>query len=105
MYDKQTQLKKSKKINDKRLDAKKYKLKCQWLFDTYPKCQVCLVNDSNDAHHVLSGAYKDDRTIISICRYPCHHNIHFGQYGIDISKDELLKIGKSNHEEWLTNKD
>lgn len=38
-------------------------------------CQICNKRLSAEYHHALYGAYKDDRTLVAICRH-CHSDIH-----------------------------
>ena len=55
---------------DRRLSKAKYENYRKWLSDYQPRCQIC--NEiADDTHHVLFGAYKDDRTLVSLCRE--HH--------------------------------
>lgn len=56
---------------ERRLSPKDYKRYIEWLADYQPRCQVCN-KCSDDLHHVLFGAYKDDRTLVSLCRE--HHS-------------------------------
>lgn len=46
-----------------------------WLANHAPICQICGRTKAVEAHHVLYGAYKDDSTLISVCR-PCHMWCH-----------------------------
>lgn len=55
---------------DRRLSKAEYKKYRTWLADYQPRCQICN-KIADDIHHVLFGAYKDDRTLVSLCRE--HH--------------------------------
>lgn len=108
MYSKQVQLQKTKKDNPKKMPKALYQKKCDWLFEKYPKCQVCLINNSEDAHHAKygnGGADKDDRSIIALCR-ECHRMIHHSRTGIvekhgyEAMRHRLEILGYANHDEW-----
>lgn len=99
-FDKKSQLFKVKKDNPKKMSKGEYKKKCDWLFDKYPRCQICLSQRATQAHHAIFGkGDRDDRSIIAICP-SCHHEIHHGK-GVSISRDCIEAIGIRNHEEWL----
>ena len=105
-YSKASQTKKTRKTNPKKMSKPEYKKKCIWLFSKYPKCQICLINKAEDAHHADFGAGgKDDRTIIAVCQNPCHHEIHHGKNGVAVSTENLIELGLTNHEEWEHDKD
>ena len=55
---------------DRRLSKKDYENYRIWLSNYQPCCQICN-KIADDTHHVLFGAYKDDRTLVSLCRK--HH--------------------------------
>lgn len=60
-----------KTINkDRRLSKSAYKKYKEYLADLHFTCQIC-GEVADDTHHVLFGAYKDDRTLVSLCRK--HH--------------------------------
>lgn len=108
MYSKQSQLQKNKQPNQNKMSEKEYKAKCDWLFNRYPKCQICLINNSEDAHHAKfgnMGADKDDRTVIAVCR-ECHNMIHnsrtgiVDKFGYKAMRHQLEQLGVRNHEEW-----
>ena len=56
---------------NRRLSKTEYEKYRTWLADYQPRCQVCN-RIAHDTHHVLFGAYKDDRTLVSLCRE--HHS-------------------------------
>lgn len=59
---------------DRRLSKAEYEKYRTWLADYQPRCQI--YNDvADDTHQVLFGAYKDDRTLVSLCR-KCHSQAH-----------------------------
>lgn len=45
----------------------------------YPVCQLCESNLSIEAHHSRYGAYKDDKTLIAVCRQ-CHQMAHSNKH-------------------------
>lgn len=80
---------------DRRLSKKDYENYRTWLSNYQPFCQIC--NElADDTHHVLFGAYKDDRTLVSLCRE--HHS--------DAHRDKkswekiLLPIANENWEKY-----
>lgn len=99
MYSKQSQLNKTKKDNPKKMSKLEYQKKCDWLFNKYPKCQICHTKKATQAHHSRYGkGDRDDRSIISICPY-CHHEIHHGK-GVALSRENIEQIGYENHKKW-----
>ena len=79
---------------DRRLSKAEYKKYRTWLADYQPRCQIC--NDvADDTHHVLFGAYKDDRTLVSLCR-KCHEKAHKNKKAWE---SVLLPIARKN---WST---
>ncbi len=100
LVSKSAQLKKEKSQNPKIMTISLYQLKCDWLFNTYPLCQICNKRKSAQAHHARYGYRgRDDRTILAVCE-PCHTEIHHGKNGVSQSRDELELLGESTHIEW-----
>ena len=66
MYSKQSQLQKNKQPNQNKMSEKEYKAKCDWLFNRYPKCQICLINNSEDAHHIKNADPRQARLDINM---------------------------------------
>ena len=79
---------------DRRLPRAEYENYRKWLADYQPRCQICN-QTADDTHHVLFGAYKDDRTLVSLCRL-CHMEAHKDKQQ---SIEKLLPIANQN---WST---
>jgi len=73
----------------------------RWMVNEHaPVCQRCGEASTDDAHHLLYGAYKDDRYLISVCR-SCHEWFHKNKRkGID--SYEVLAI--ENYENYTKDK-
>lgn len=103
---KSEQLKKIKKINPKRMTKIERKLYEEFICDkALGKCQSDCYNNGVEYHHSQRGAYKDDRSIVLICRR-CHTLIHNCEYK---NADESLKLtllaksrGLENWKEYTT---
>ena len=76
---------------NRRLSKSEYEKYRTWLADYQPRCQVCN-RIADDTHHVLFGAYKDDRTLVSLCRR--HHQMAHNEK--DLFQELLLPIAQEN---------
>ena len=76
---------------NRRLPKADYDNYREWLAETYQMCQICN-QATDDTHHVLFGAYKDDRTLVCLCR-ECHSQAHKHKTEW---QDKLLPIAKEN---------
>ena len=63
----------------RRLPKEEYQRYYAYILDRYPICQVCESNYAIEAHHTLYGAYKDDKTLIAVCRQ-CHQIAHSNKH-------------------------
>ena len=64
---------------NRRLPKEEYQRYYAYILDKYPICQVCKSNHAIEAHHSRYGAYKDDKTLVSICRQ-CHQIAHSNKH-------------------------
>lgn len=55
---------------DRRLPKSQFDKYLSHLVAKEPNCQICH-SKAIEAHHLLFGAYKDDRTLTTVCRL-CH---------------------------------
>ncbi len=96
---KESQLKKNRKVNLKKMTKIEYNLYVVFVNDkSYGLCQSRCGRKSNDIHHSYFGAGgRDDRYITAICR-ECHTTIHHGTNVDEASRLKLLfkGIGKQN---------
>ena len=79
---------------NRRLPKEEYQRYYAYIMAKYPICQVCDSNHSIEAHHTLYGAYKDDKTLVAVCRQ-CHQIVHSNKHKWE---KLLLPIAKKN---WL----
>jgi hypothetical protein len=99
MYSKDSQLKKNKKPNPKKLSHIELTNFKNYIFSkSGGKCQCGCNRDITEYHHAKSGIHKDDRTLTGIAQHPCHYNIHHGK---DMDEKRRLielfeKIGEEN---------
>ncbi|MFT7880951.1 MAG: hypothetical protein ABXS91_11225 [Sulfurimonas sp.] len=101
---KKEQLKKTKIPNPKKLDPCELRGFKDSILDTSAGiCQVCKTEGVQDFHHAqfgCSGANKDDRTLVGICR-GCHHLIHHSRKGRGKELREVaIEIGEKNWKSW-----
>lgn len=102
---KDDQLKKNKKPNEKRVSKAELKSRVEFLLNK-EVCQVCEESyDLDRPHHTLQGTYKkDDRSMINIC-CTCHRILHTKGFAtLKKTKEETIKIGRLNNEEYLDEK-
>ena len=66
-----------------------------------PVCQICESAPSDDAHHILYGAYKDDRYLIACCR-ACHMWCHANK---KLSQIRYGALAKENYEIYTKEKE
>lgn len=91
---------KVKKETPEKMPEREYREKCDWIFSTYPICQICNKRKSEQAHHAKYGyRIRDDRTILAVCE-PCHYEIHHGINGVSQSRQELETLGFETHDKW-----
>lgn len=72
MLSKEKQCYKAKKPKKNRLSRANYKKYAVWLSIEHPMCQdPSCKNQADDHHHCKFGIYKDDTTLVNLCRE--HH--------------------------------
>jgi len=100
MLSKSEQLKKTKRVNLKRLSKIENKLFHDTIQDvTHGVCQLCEEREGVDFHHCRYGSYgvdKDDMCQVLTCR-KCHDMCHRDKHGIHNRRAE--KIGDMNWKE------
>jgi len=101
MYTKESQLKKEKKPNPKKMTKIEKSLYEDFISDKAKgKCQCGCGRDGVEFHHSKRGINKDDRSIILICRR-CHILIHNMEYNnIDKSSQLNLLAKEKGEENW-----
>jgi len=68
----------------------------QWLNENIRLCQICRTKPPQDPHHLkfgASGADKDDKTQIAVCR-ECHEWCHKNKHE---SQDKYMHIAEENY--------
>ena len=89
-----------KTINkERRLPKEEYKRYCEYLANKYPMCQICGAK-AVDSHHLVFGAYKDDRTLLNTCR-ACHEWCHKNKHE---SIEKYTELGERNWQEYVKRK-
>jgi len=84
---------------DRKLSKAEYKKYYDYLADMFPICKMCVTEKATQAHHVLYGSYKSDKTIITICNQ-CHLIAHSNKHKWEAI---LLPIANANWTEYHTN--
>ena len=83
-----------------RMNKKEIKAYMLWVVnERAPVCQRCGAQ-TQDAHHILYGAYKDDRYLVGLCR-SCHDWAHRNKRE---SQATLLRLGEANYKLYLKEK-
>ena len=91
---KQDQLKKNRKDNPKKLSAIELADFKNFIWaKSGGKCQCNCGRDGVEFHHSKRGIYKDDKSIILICRR-CHTLIHSCEYKNIRNTSELTILAK-----------
>ena len=97
---KEAQLKKEEKDNPRKMNKIEYNDKCDWIFSTFPACEICKENQADQIHHSIYGyKQRDDRSIMGVCE-ECHYQVHHGTKGIKKSRGELEERGLKIHALW-----
>jgi len=101
MQSKKEQLKKNKVPNPKKMPQIEKELYQDFIFEkSQGKCQCGCGSDGVEYHHTKRGIYKDDRSIILICRR-CHTLIHNCEYkNIDETSRLTLLAKAKGKENW-----
>ncbi len=74
---KEQQLSKNRIQNPKRFTKKELDKYKNWIFrKAEGMCQANCGREGVEYHHVLRGAYKNDKSIVLSCR-ECHMTVHF----------------------------
>lgn len=76
---------------DRKLSKTQFDKYLSHLVNKEPNCQICH-SKAVEAHHLIFGAYKDDKTIISVCR-ECHQWCHANKHE---SIEKFMHIAQEN---------
>ena len=99
MYDKKSQLTKRKRPNPKKMSKIEKSIYEDFIFEKAKgKCQCGCGRMGVEYHHSKRGVYKDDRSIILICRR-CHTLIHNCEYKNIDKTSRLTFLAKSKGKE------
>ena len=84
-----------------RMNKKEIKAYMLWVVnERAPVCQRCGAQ-TQDAHHVAYGAYKDDRYLVALCR-PCHQWAHANKRGWQAL---MMGIAEENYKTYTKEKE
>lgn len=73
----------------------------KWLSYNIKVCQICMIRQPEDAHHLAYGCYgadKDDATQICVCRV-CHEWAHKNKR---LSQERYMQIAEDNYKKYLS---
>ena len=100
-FSKQSQLKKNKRVNPRKMTKIGKELYQNFIYDNQGGMCFCGCGRPIDEyHHSIRGVYKDDRSLVGISRH-CHSLIHNCQYkNIDETSRLTLLAKAKGKQNW-----